>query len=146
MVTIRNTGIVISLEPLGQKKTSAPTGSFLIRHLIQAPCFRTLATFSRRFGSNFARLGLGRMVIAEGAVRRLAVGDSGPDLRLFGGSPAAPVLDAVDSTSPEVYSVAGKHGPLTETIVARQRGTAMCRKKFSWVSHISGDGREFSRG
>lgn len=73
MATNQNTSGLISLRPLGPKQTPAPTGSFLIRHLIQAPFFRTFATCCRRHGSNFARLGLGTIVTADGVMRRLVV-------------------------------------------------------------------------
>lgn len=73
MEMIRNTGAVVSARPLGQKQASAPTGRFLIRHLMQAPFFRTFATCCRRLGSNFARLGLGTIVTADGAVLRLVI-------------------------------------------------------------------------
>lgn len=74
MATIQNTSVVVNLGPLGQKQTPAPTVNFFIRHLMQAPFFRTFATSCRRLGSNFARLGLGMIAGADGAVQRLVVG------------------------------------------------------------------------
>lgn len=74
MAMTQNTSIVVSLSPLGQKQTPAPTFSFFTRHLMQAPFFRTFATCCRRHGSNFARLGLGTVATADGAVGQLVVG------------------------------------------------------------------------
>ena len=56
-----------------------PQAAFWIRHLMQAPCFRTFATCCRRFDSNLARLGLRKI----GTVRRLGVPALWPPSRLF---------------------------------------------------------------
>ena len=130
MAIIQNTSIAVSPSPLGQKQTPAPTGSFLIRHLMQAPLFRTFATCCRRFGSNFARLGLTMMVTANGAVRRLAIPALWPALRMLRAFLVASVSGDVLSSSFEVSNVAGEHDSSVAAIVTMQRTTMMCREVF----------------
>lgn len=137
MAMIQNIESCCQSEPLDQKQTSAVTGSFLIRHLMQAHFYRMFATCSPGFGSNFARLGLGTLAITDGTVRLLTV-RLWPALSLFCDIPAANVFGDVLPSSSDVYSTAGEHDSSVAAIVTIQRTNAMCRTLFLGpaMSHI----------
>ena len=97
---------------------------------MQAPFFRTFATSCRRLGSNFARLGLGTIVVTDGTVRLLIVRALSTALRLFRDVAAANVCDDVLSSSLETYNFAGERGSSVAAIVTIQRTTALCRRMF----------------